>query len=207
MTRSEENNNGMMCTTCDNWAALQSGEADVLSKMHLRHVVVTLTIPDRDRMSKVVDDLQPEEASPLQRKLNRQLGEFMDFSLEAMKKTKIAELQEKPRETADLDRRSEIQKELANIPTAMQQVKGKLPKVEVEVYTRDFGDNCYVVNMKGDVKLPEITFAAPNLQACLRNGNAVVFIGLGGNYTEEQLKKALDLFLSEMDARTAFFRN
>jgi len=33
-----------------------------------------------------------------------------------------------------------------------------------------------------------------------------VFIGLGGNFTQQQLKKELDHFLSEMDARTAFFR-
>lgn len=81
-----------------------------------------------------------------------------------------------------------------------------MPRIEIEVYTRDFGDNCYVINMKGKFSLREFTFPATNLNACLRNGNALVFIGLGGNYTPEHLRKEFDHFLSEMDAKTAFFR-
>jgi hypothetical protein len=78
--------------------------------------------------------------------------------------------------------------------------------MEAEAYTRDFGDNCYVINMKGKFNLPESTFPMTNMNACLRNGNAVVFIGLGGNFTPEQMKEELDHFLSEMDVKTAFFR-
>jgi len=142
-------------------------------------------------MSKIIDDLKPEEARPLQRKLNRRLSEFMDFSVEVWEKTRVAELKEKLRETTNSERRREIQESIQKVPSAAQQVKTKIPKIEMEVYTRDFGDNCYVINMKGEFKLPDFTFPATNLQACLRNGNAVVFIGLGGNYTDAQSKKSL----------------
>jgi hypothetical protein len=81
-----------------------------------------------------------------------------------------------------------------------------LPRMQVEVYTRDFGDNCYMINLKGDIETVEYAFPFADINACLRNGNAVVFINLSGNFTQQQFKEELDHFLSEMDARTAFFR-
>lgn len=197
----------MTYTTCDNWSALQSGEEKEMSKIHLRHVVVTLTVLDNQRMEKLVDDLTPEKARKLQQTVNQRLTDFREFTFETLRKKRTAELQKELQEETNRTRRTEIQEELAKVPEAVAKVRELLPKVEVQVYTRDFGDNCYVVSMKGDINLPELTMPATNLQAYLRNGNAVVTVGLGGNYTADQMKKELDLFLSDMDARTAFFRN
>ena len=76
----------------------------------------------------------------------------------------------------------------------------------MEVYTRDFGDNCYVINIKGRTEIPESAFSYTGLNASLRNGNAIVLMGIGGNFTPEEFQGELDRFLSEMDIRTAFFR-
>ncbi len=196
----------MTYTKCDDWNALQSGDEAALRNVHLRHVVVTVTVLDRSAMPRMIDDLKPNEAADLQRRFNARVGKFRDFSVEVLEKQRTAELKKKLEEETNPERKSEIQQELAKLPEVIAKFKETMPRVDFEVYTRDFGDNCYVINMKGDFKLPELSFPATNLQSCLRNGNAVVFIGLGGNYTPEQLKKELDLFLSEMDARTAFFR-
>jgi hypothetical protein len=196
----------MMYTTCDNWEAMKSPKDEDIQKVHLRYVVVTLMVLDRDRMAKGMEDLKPEQAALLQSKLNQRLAEFREFSMEMTRKVETAKLQNELREATNPDRRKQIQEELAKVPEMVEKLKKEVPKVDVEVYLRDFGDNCYVVNMKGNVNLPEFTFPLTNLNACLRNGNAVVHIGLGGNFTPEQLKKELDHFLSEMDARTAFFR-
>lgn len=196
----------MTYTTCDNWGALQSGDEKDVSKMHLRHVVVTLTILDNQRMSKLVDDLTAEKARELQQTVNRRLTNFREFTFDTLQKKRTAELQKELEETTNRTRREQIREELAKIPEGIAKMREMIPQVEVEVYTRDFGDNCYVVSMKGDISLPELTMPATNLQAYLRNGNAIVTIGLGGNYTSEAMKKELDLFLSKMDARTAFFR-
>ncbi|MCX5726998.1 MAG: hypothetical protein NT030_07540, partial [Candidatus Saganbacteria bacterium] len=134
------------------------------------------------------------------------MASFRDFGYDVLMKKRAAELDKEMGEERNPDRRRSLQEERARLPELLARLQKEMPKVDFEVYTRDFGDNCYVVNMKGDFKLPEMSFPASNLQACLRNGNAVVTIGLGGNFTSEQMKRELDLFLSEMDARTAFFR-
>jgi hypothetical protein len=197
----------MIYTTCDNWEALQSGKEEDLKNVHLRHVVLTLTVLDNQRMKKLLDDLTAKEAGQLQQTINQRLTSFREFTFETLQKKRTAELQEEIEEATNIKRRNELQEELAKIPEGIAKMKQMLPQVEVEVYTRNFGDNCYVVNMKGDINLPELTMPATNLQAYLRNGNAIVTIGLGGNYTAETLKKDLDLFLSQMDSKTAFFRN
>ncbi len=197
---------GMTYSQCDNWVALQTTDETAFRSLHFRNVVVTLTIFDRNKMGEVISDLTPKQAVDLQLKLNARLGQFRNFSIEVMGRQQKAELEKKLAEEKDPARLKEIQAGLARMPEFLAQLQKDLPKVDIEVTTRDFGDNCYVINMKGDFKLPEFTLPATNLQACLRNGNAVVLIGLGGNHTPEQLKKELDLFLSEMDARTAFFR-
>lgn len=197
----------MTYTTCDNWNALQSGDEKELSKMHLRHVVVTLTLLDNQQMEKLVDDLTPQKARQLQQNANRRLTDFREFMLDTLQKKRTVELQKELQEATGSKRRQEIQEELAKVPEAAAKMRQMMPKIEVEAYTRDFGDNCYVINMKGDINLPEFTMPAANLQAYLRNGTAIVTVGLGGNYTAETMKKELDLFLSRMDAKTAFFRN
>lgn len=196
----------MIYTTCDNWEALQSGNEEDLKKVHLRHVVVTLTVLDNLRMKTLLDDLNDAQAAELQQTTNQRLTDFRQFTFDTLQKKRTAELQTEIAGVTNANRRNELEEELAKIPEGIAKMKEMLPQVQVEVYTRDFGDNCYVVNMKGDIKLPELTMPATNLQAYLRNGNAIVTIGLGGNYTSEAMKKDLDLFLSDMDARTAFFR-
>jgi hypothetical protein len=196
----------MMYTTCDNWDALKSAKEEDLERIHFRQVVVSLMVLDRDRMGKAIDDLKPEQAAQLQSKLSQRLGEFREFSIEVFRKMKIAELQDDLRKEKDPARRKRIQSDLAKVPEEVEEFKKQVPKMEAEAYTRDFGDNCYVINMKGKFNLPESTFPMTNMNACLRNGNAVVFIGLGGNFTPEQMKEELDHFLSEMDVKTAFFR-
>jgi hypothetical protein len=191
---------------CDNWAALQTLDEKTMKNAHFRQVVVALSVLDRNSMGQLVSDLTPKAAAELQQRLNSRLGSFRNFSVEVMVKKRATELQEEMAKEKSPERLKAMQQELAHMPELAARMQKEMPKVDFEVSTRDFGDNCYVINMKGEFKLPEIAFPATNLQACLRNGNALVFIGLGGNYTPEQLKKELDLFLSEMDARTAFFR-
>jgi hypothetical protein len=158
-------------------------------------------------MAGFIDDMKPEQAKALQQQFNQRLGDFRLFSFEVMRKKRTEELQKQIEEATNPERRSNLQEELAKLPEVMAKMQEAFPAVEVEVYTRNFGDNCYVIHMKGNINLPEFTMAATNLQSSLRNGNAIVFVGLGGNYPPEKLKGELDLFLSNMDAKTAFFRN
>lgn len=201
-----KNMTGMTYSQCDNWGALQTGDEKAIQSLHLRHVVVILSILDRDKMSEVISDLTSRQASELQRKLNMRLGAFRGFGADVLGKKQEADLREELERTTNPTRRGQIQQEIAKLPELIAKFQKEMPTVETEVYMRDFGDNCYVINMKGNFKLPEFSWPLTNLQACLRNGSAVVFVGLGGNYAPEQLKKELDLFLSEMDSRTAFFR-
>jgi len=196
----------MTYAQCDNWAALQAMDEKAMQNAHFRQVVVALSVLDRNTMGQVVADLTPKAAAELQQRLNSRLGSFRNFSFDVLQKKRAAELQKEMGEEKSPERLKQMQLELARLPELAARLDKEMPKVDFEVSTRDFGDNCYVINMMGKFKLPELSWPATNLQACLRNGNALVFIGLGGNYTPEQLKKELDLFLSEMDARTAFFR-
>jgi len=191
---------------CDNWTALQTLDEKAMKNAHFRQVVVALSVLDRNTMGQMVSDLTPKAAAELQQRMNSRLGSFRDFSYDVMVKKRAAELQEEMAKEKNPERLNAMRQEMARLPELAARMQKEMPKVDFEVSTRDFGDNCYVINMKGEFKLPELSFPATNLQACLRNGNALVFIGLGGNYTPEQLKKELDLFLSEMDSRTAFFR-
>jgi len=196
----------MTYAQCDNWAALQAADEKALKNAHFRQVVVALSVLDRNKMGEVIADLTPKAAADLQLRLNSRLGGFRNFSFDVLQKKRAAEVQKEMDEEKNPERFKEMQQALARLPELTARMQKEMPKVDFEVFTRDFGDNCYIINMKGEFKLPELAWPATNLQACLRNGNAVVFIGLGGNYTPEQLKKELDIFLSEMDARTAFFR-
>jgi hypothetical protein len=198
---------GMIYTKSDNWDALRLGEVDP-SEVHVGHVAVKLIILDRGRMAEKIDDLEPEEVGPLQDKLNQALRKFGNSMIAGMKRQtekKIAELEEMLQTTEGPEGRRSIEEEIQKEKEALEYAeKSRAP--EVEVYRRDFGDNCYVINIKGRAEMPELTFSYAGLNASLRNGNAVVLMGLGGNFTPEQFQKELDHFLSEMDARTAFFR-
>ncbi|MBE0479224.1 hypothetical protein IBX65_08970, partial [Candidatus Aerophobetes bacterium] len=290
----------MVYAKCDNWKALTSEDADP-SLVHFGQVAVKLLVLDRDKMGEAIDDLEQEEAAPLQNSLNQALGELASFAIEVYKKERESELSqlkehfeemetflkeemqqvpekidEQKQEAIDKIEES-FQAEMANLQERLQSVQDtaaqkairdeiarkeqqqttsiqetserfeqekqqairslqeelqalqasnaeelqqveeewdeelaylekNLPRMQVEVYTRDFGDNCYVVNLKGHIETVEYAFPFADINACLRNGNAVVFISLSGNFTQQQFKEELDHFLSEMDARTAFFR-
>jgi len=196
----------MTYTTCDDWKALASADAKAAAKLHLRHAVVSLNVYDRASMSGLIRDLTAAQAATLQTTWNERLGRFRDFSFDVLMRKRTAELRQQIAAERSPERRAQLEQELARLPAAAGQLSKAMPNVRFEVGQRDFGDNCYVIDMKGDFSLPELTFPATNLQACLRNGNAVVFIGLGGISTPELMKKDLDRLLSEMDARTAFYR-
>jgi hypothetical protein len=197
---------GMIYTTCDNWTALRSGDEKTLLSIHLRHAVVTLNILDRNKIAAVAHDMTAIQGAALQQRMNSRLGQFREFGFDVLLKKRSAELGQEIEVERSLERKKKLETERARLPELAAKLRDQMPKVDFEVGSRDFGDNCYVIQMKGSAKLPEFAFPATNLQACLRNGNAVVFIGLGGNSTPELLNKELDLILSEMDTRTAFFR-
>jgi len=198
---------GMIYTKSNNWDALRSGEADP-GEVYVGHVAVKLIILDRDRMAEKIDDLEPEEVAPLQDKLNQALRKYTNSMIAGIKtqqEKKIAELEKLLQTTEGPEGRRSIEEEIQKEKEALEYVeKSRAP--EVEIYTRDFGDNCYVINIKGRAEIPEAAFSYTGLNASLRNGNAVVLMGIGGNFTPEQFQKELDHYLSEMDARTAFFR-
>jgi len=198
---------GMIYTKSNDWDALRSGEADP-SEVYVGHVAVKLIILDRDRMEERIDDLKPEEVAPLQDKLNQALRKYtnsMIVGIRRQQEERIAELEEQLRTVDSPEGRRSIEEEIQKEEEALEHAE-KTRAPEVEVYTRDFGDNCYVVNIKGQAEIPEAAFSYTGLNASLRNGNAVVLIGIGGNFTPEEFQGELDRFLSEMDARTAFFR-
>lgn len=118
----------------------------------------------------------------------------------------MADLSKQLQTTEDADQRAHIRARIQKSEERFQKMQNSLSSFQMDVSRRDFGDNCYVVSTKGRVESPELSLPLARLNACLRNGSAVVMIELGGNFTEEQLKTELDHFLSEMDARTAFFR-
>jgi len=129
----------------------------------------------------------------------------MIAGIKTQQEEKIAELEKLLQTTEGPEGRRSIEEEIQKEKEALEYVqKSRAP--EVEVYTRDFGDNCYVINIKGRAEIPEAAFSYTGLNASLRNGNALVLMGIGGNFTPEQFQGELDHFLSEMDARTAFFR-
>jgi len=90
-----------------------------------------------------------------------------------------------------------------------ENLAGNLSSLHWNVSLRDIGDNSYVIALEGVVDLPaeySSVFPISVFNANLRNGTAVVTISLQGNFRPEQFREELDRFLSEMDARTAFFR-
>jgi hypothetical protein len=198
---------GMIYTKSNNWDALRSGQADP-GEVYVGHVAVKLIILDRDRMEEKIDDLKPEEVAPLQDKLNQALRKYTNSLIAGIKRQqeeKIAELEKLLQTTEGPEGRRSIEEEIQKEEEALEYVE-KTRSPEVEVYTRDFGDNCYVINIKGRTEIPESAFSYTGLNASLRNGNAIVLMGIGGNFTPEEFQGELDRFLSEMDIRTAFFR-
>ncbi len=199
---------GMVYAKCDNWDALKSGEADS-GKVHLGKVVVELIILDRDGVHEKTDDLEPQEVGPFQQKLNRTFRNLLAplIQVEGKRKDKrVAELRKQLQAVEAADQRANIRERIQESEERFQKMQKSVSSFQIEVSRRDFGDNCYVVSTKGRVESPELSLPLARLNACLRNGSAVVMIELGGNFTQEQLKEELDRFLSEMDARTAFFR-
>jgi len=90
-----------------------------------------------------------------------------------------------------------------------ENLAGNLSSLHWNVSLRDIGDNSYVIALEGVVDLPaeySSVFPISVFNANLRKSTAVVTISLQGNFRPEQFREELDRFLSEMDARTAFFR-
>jgi hypothetical protein len=199
---------GMVYAKCDNWEGLKSGDAGP-EKVHLGQVTVELIILDRDRVHEKIDDLEPQEVAPLQQRLNGTFRKFLVPVIEMQEKREekiVGALRKQLQATADADVRERIRGEIRKREEGFKKMQESVSSFEMEVSARDFGDNCYVVSTKGRLESPEFSLPIARLNACLRNGSAVVLIELGGNFTEEQFKKELDRFLSEMDVRTAFFR-
>ena len=172
------------------------------ARVHLGAVEVKLMIIDRDRMADRIDDLEPEEVQTLQAKVNSVFKNPLEAMMKVYEKSLTLTRSEDATDSESKARkREEERKQLEEIKQALESMKWR-------VYTRDFGDNCYVINNEAKIPLkgqgPKIHIAGFN--AFLRNGNAVVTIGLAGNFKQEDFRKEMDHFLSEMDARTAFFR-
>ena len=107
--------------------------------------------------------------------------------------------------------RREIRKQMDQRQDALRQATALADQASVSISLRDFGDNCYVIETLGrPVQIPMnigiVDMPAVHLSAALRNGNALVFVTVQGALDREPLVQALDGLLSEMDARTAFFR-
>lgn len=181
-------------------------EQEAIGRVDVGVVKVVLIILDREKMDRVVDDLSDDDLIAFRDSVNGPMRKFRDFAIASARESERADLEVELRETEDEALRAELLAELASLDQRYAALAGSIPTMEIEVYTRDFGDNCYVTNMSGTFDLLEMEMPFTALNASLRNGNAIVLMSIGGSFTPEQKKSELDVFLSALDARTAFFR-
>lgn len=187
---------------------------DWSGKRFKMEVVIRLLVLDREHVEDKAHDLRPDQKSALEHRLTQSLRKLTAFELEGVrhrKKTSVDDLRAELEATSDPERRSEIAEKMRQEEEALSKTADLAGKASVSVSMRDFGDNCYVIETKGrSVTLPMgiaiVDMPAVRLDAYLRNGNAVVFIGVTGAFARDILTQHLDELLSEMDARTALFR-
>jgi hypothetical protein len=207
----------------NNWQALPETKTDkdmVKKGIWLGLVTVRVMVVDPVRRGEF-PNLDDAGALELQRKLNGFLADFRSFEQKRKRREtedRIAEVskdlesaQAGLRETEDevekgriLKQIGHIREQIAALWKKLEDKSTKLDSLSVQVYTRDIGENCYVVRLTGH---PQDT---PALQvslysAWLRNGNALVRIKFDGNFPEDEMTRAMDRFLGEMDARTSTF--
>jgi len=207
----------------NNWQALPETKTDkemVEKGIWLGLVTVRVMVVDPVRRGEF-PDLDDAGARELQTTLNGFVADFRSFEQKRKRQEtqeRIAEVskdlestQARLRKTKDewekerlLKQIGHIREQIATLWKKLEDKSTKLDSLSAQVYTRDIGENCYVVRLTGH---PQDT---PALQvslysAWLRNGNAMVRIKFDGNFPEGEMTKAMDRFLGEMDARTSTF--
>jgi len=207
----------------NNWQALPEAKTDedmVKKGIWLGLVTVRVMVVDPVRRGEF-PDLDDAGARELQTKLNGFLADFRSFEQKRKKRgteDRIAEVskdlesaQARLRETKDewekeriLKQIGGIREQIAELWKELEDKSTKLDSLSVQVYTRDIGENCYIVRLTGH---PQDTPAlkVSLYSAWLRNGNALVRIKFDGNFPEGEMTKAMDRFLGEMDAKTSTF--
>ena len=200
----------MVYTRSNDWEAIQPGRG-IPSSVRLGTMQVTLMILDADRPQSKVDDLNPDDAPALQARLDSKVISVRQALLEwfALAEQKVlAKLQSDMESTETDNRRERIREQIQEVQQNFERLKASTQATQVRVSPKDYGDSCYVVEVSGRLATMErhdFAFLG-TLNAYLRNGTAVTRITMKGNLPPEQMQQDLDVFLSAMDASTAFFR-
>jgi hypothetical protein len=105
----------MSYARCDNWKALESGEADA-ARVHLGFVTVRMLLLDRQRMARAKTDLNRDEANKLKARLNEDIRSMLTFAKEAEEAQMKREVEALEKNRAELQaaKQAELEQQLEN---------------------------------------------------------------------------------------------
>ena len=97
-------------------------------------------------------------------------------------------------------RRAKALKDIDQIKADWDAERQALSKLAVTIESKQFGDNCYVIRFTG---VTPDQLGAQSALNCgwLRKGNVCISVEASGNFPEQAMADAMNLFLKEIDAK------
>jgi hypothetical protein len=182
----------------NDWNALANArsEQELADKgVWLGVVKVSLMFADPKRTDEPMD-LKAEDAPKLEARLSKAVTDAARGGM-AMQRRQVEKEIERATARGDARAAEKLQEKLRQETAAAGQLAAK-------VVMRKFGDNSYVVRITG-VSPDTVGMRFGMYTAWLRKGPAMCEISMGGNFPEAEMNKAMDTFLSEMDAKLASY--
>jgi|GEM_PF-6666732 len=191
---------------CNNFAALANVRSDQEIKdagLWIGTVDVNLMFADESRTSEIAD-LPAAECSKLEGRLQAAVGACVSGMTPMLKQQLDKELaraqenaQANPNDPEPRKRAQAAQEKYDAAIAAARQTKA-------QVTMKEFGDNSYVIRIIG--VNPDVAGEKAGLFiGWIRKGQVMCEISVKGNAPEAELSKAMDHFLSEMDAKLASY--
>jgi len=191
---------------CNNWDALAKVRSDREIKennLWIGTVDVKLMFADESRIAEL-QDLPAAEVSNLQNRLQAAVQGVI-AGVQPMLKQQLDKVLKECEERAkanpdDLDARRTAQQAQDEYNAAIAAVG----QTKAEVAMKQFGDNSYVIRVIG--VNPDVAGDKAGLFiGWIRKGHVMSQVSVKGNAPEEELSKAMDHFLSELDAKLASY--
>ncbi len=199
----------MFYMKCNDWkrlGTLNAGGKDV----HVATLAIGLVVTKTESVLKDKNDLSAKESAGLASRLNRHIDNFkhaMIRIIEIETKRKIDKLEAALKKTQNPKAHRLIMKD---IEETEKEAKAKIEAhqtLKMKVSCLDVGDNCYAIEMTGrgvDTMETSFPFSLNNIR--LRNGDALVSIAIGGNYSSKNLENDLKNVLRKTDGISSLFR-
>lgn len=183
----------------NNWEAVNQArsERDIVERgIWIGSVRINCMIVDSGRIAEVAD-LAKADGPKLQAKLDAALRSVANAAIQS-RQQEVNQRLERAQALPNGPDRDYALKEAAKDRDHLAAESAAFGRMAVTVSHREFGENSYVIGITG-VSPDTAGLSAGQYSAWIRKGSAMAEITLGGNFPEEQLKKEMDHFLSEMD--------